>query len=251
MSHRIIGRAVAILALLSGAVGGDAQENSTEASFSSYRISNDMPRDAALEEYLEPYRQGVEAFSRHVLGYATEPLTRSSPESGLTNLVADALLTIGREEFEVEVDFAITNYGGLRRDLPQGPLTMGLLVELSPFNNYMTLLEVDGELAIEAAKAVARGGVAVAGMEVERDADGGLVVARIGGEPIEASRRYRMVTIDYLVATWPSLFDRDRIFSQRVSENLLQRDAIALHLGRLNDQGIRIENAGDGRVKTN
>ena len=221
-----------------------------DVTFSPYRITEDVEEDRELAQYLEPYRQGLEAFVSKVVGRAAEPLRRAEPECGLANLVADALLSVGREEFEAEIDFALTNYGGLRRDLPEGPLTMGLLMELSPFENYMVYLEVDGRLALAAAEAIAEGGVAVAGMEVTRTAEGALVEAKIRGERIQADRRYRMVTIDYLVDTWKSLFRDEWVSEKRVSGNLVQRDAIVIHLGRLDEKGIAVRSGGDGRVMT-
>lgn len=225
-----------------------AAEPEVEVAFEAVRIDRTVAADGELEAYLAPYRAGVEAFASEVIGYAAEPLSRSRPECGLSNLVADSLRAVGAKEFEEEVDLAVTNFGGLRRDLPQGPLTMGLIAELSPFENYLTYLVVEGEFVMELARQATRG-VALSGISVKLDAEGNVLEARVGGEPVEAGKRYRVVSIDYLVSTYDSLFREEWIVEKRVSKNLVQRDAIVLRLSELNAQGVQIYDAGAGRVE--
>ncbi|MBD5781486.1 5'-nucleotidase C-terminal domain-containing protein [Pelagicoccus sp. NFK12] len=219
-----------------------------ELEFSAVRVDGSVRDDEGLAAYLAPYREGVEAFAAEVIGYAAEPLSRSRPECGLSNLVADSLRVVGAKEFGAEVDLSVTNFGGLRRDLPQGELTMGLITELSPFENYLTYLEVDGAFVQELARQAA-GGVAVSGIKVTLDSEGRVLEALVNGEPIDARRRYRVVTIDYLVATYGALFREEWILEKRVSKNLIQRDAIVLHLSALAERGVRIFDAGEGRVR--
>lgn len=220
-----------------------------DAEFRAIGVDGAGAVDAGLEAYLKPYRAGVEAFAAEVVGYAAEPLSRSRPECGLSNLVADALRVVGEKEFEVEVDLAVTNFGGLRRDLPKGPLTMGLIMELSPFDNYMALLEVRGELVLELARNIAEGSAsAISGLEVVGGPEGELVSATVGGVPVESASVYRMVSIDYLIDNWDGLFREEWIVSKVVSGNVIQRDAIVLHLSALAGNGVEIYDAGDGRV---
>lgn len=231
------------------AVSAPVEEAAVGVDFSIVRVDAETKGDAEMEAYLIPYRAGVEAFAAEVIGYAAEPLSRRRPECGLSNLVADSLRVVGAKEFGEEIDFAVTNFGGLRRNMPEGELTMGLLTELSPFQNYLTYLEVDGELALELARQISGGGAsAISGMQVAYNSDQKLVEARIGGELIDPKRRYKMVSIDYLVSTWEELFREEWIIEQRVSANLIQRDAIVLHLSALTEQGVKIFDAGEDRV---
>ncbi len=42
-------------------------------------------------------------------------------------------------------DIAITNGGGLRRTLEKGPITMGDMYEIMPFDNYLVTFDLKGE----------------------------------------------------------------------------------------------------------
>lgn len=63
--------------------------------------------------------------------------------STLGELVADAQLWAVRQT-RPEVDFAITNSGGLRADLPSGELTYRDLADVQPFANTLTTVELSG-----------------------------------------------------------------------------------------------------------
>lgn len=62
-----------------------------------------------------------------------------NPESALANLVTDAL------HESLGADVALMNVtGGLRTDLPAGPLTYGSVYEMFPFDNRVVLLDLTG-----------------------------------------------------------------------------------------------------------
>lgn len=67
-----------------------------------------------------------------------------SAASTIGELVADAQLWAIREN-QPEVDFAITNSGGLRADLPLGELTFRDLGDVQPFANTLVNVELTGE----------------------------------------------------------------------------------------------------------
>jgi 2',3'-cyclic-nucleotide 2'-phosphodiesterase (5'-nucleotidase family) len=47
------------------------------------------------------------------------------------------------------VDVGVLNSGGFRKALPAGPLTMGFLVEVYPFDNYIKTVEMTGAMLIQ------------------------------------------------------------------------------------------------------
>lgn len=244
MFSRILVFATAFVCWVSSSFG----ELGLEVGLSVERVDAALGEDAGIVAYLAPYREGVEAFALEVIGVAAEPLSRSRPECGLSNLVADSLRVVGAKEFDEEIDLAFSNFGGLRRNLPQGPLTMGLISELSPFENYLTYVEVKGDFVLKLAS-YAKGGVAISGMEIVLDSDGELVSAMVAGEPVDPARHYKVMTIDYLASTWDELFVNEWVLEKRVSGNLVQRDAIVLHLSELNAAGVEIYDAGENRVR--
>jgi 5'-nucleotidase len=90
------------------------------------------------------------------------------PESPLGNLFADAL-----RDGSAGADAAITNnsFGGLRADLPIGPLTFGRLYDVFPFDNRIARISVSGAgLARALAEQIDRrgpGGLAISGLQVQ------------------------------------------------------------------------------------
>ncbi len=222
----------------------------TTVTFSSQRIDASATTDAEVEAMLSPYRIRVQEYGAEVIGHAAEPLfSKQKPENGLANAIADGMKLIGEKEFGVEADLAITNFGGLRRDLEEGPITVGLVTELSPFENFLVLLEVRGDTVQHIAESVAKNeGRPISGMKVGFNESGGLAEAEVGGQPIDPSRTYRIITIDYLVAT-SSLF-KDREILNQTTAGKRQRDAIIEYFRILNSRGIEVANTGDGRVYT-
>lgn len=240
------------LALAAGSPVSLARESrpSPSAVFGAERVDAAEAPDASMEAYLAPFREGVEAYSREVIGMAAEFLSpRTKPENGVSNLVADALRVMGAETFGEPVDIAMSNFGGLRRNLDAGPITVGLITELSPFENFLVLLEMEGRQVLELARGIAeRGGRPLSGMELVIGPHNELRRARVGGQPIEPDRIYKVVTIDYLYNVETATFPRDRILSMTMS-GLRQRDAIIEYMKRLHERGVALRNAGDGRVR--
>ena len=136
-----------------------------------------------------------------VIGELAAPLerARSSVESsGAGNLIADAF----RAHFDA--DCAFQNRGGIRCDLPRGPVTRRDLFELLPFGNHPVLLELEG-VHLEATLRQAVEGTAHTGLEVSGltlDVASGdepkLLGVLVGGEPLDPARVYRVVTNNFI-----------------------------------------------------
>ena len=59
-------------------------------------------------------------------------------ETNVGDLVADSYLAL------TDADFAMTNGGGIRSDLPAGTLCYGDIISLLPYNNYICTVEITG-----------------------------------------------------------------------------------------------------------
>jgi 5'-nucleotidase/UDP-sugar diphosphatase len=70
-----------------------------------------------------------------------------SQETNLGNLIADALLDATRSR---GAQIAITNGGGIRTTIPAGPITVGQVLEVLPFGNTLTTVDITGAQVIEA-----------------------------------------------------------------------------------------------------
>ena len=81
-------------------------------------------------------------------------------ETALGNLIADAMLWHTRH---LNVDFAVQNGGGIRSNLPEGPITKRHIYDILPFNNTVVVLKMKGSQIFQlfehiAAVPIGRGG---------------------------------------------------------------------------------------------
>lgn len=97
--------------------------------------------DPAVERVLAPALEQVRALKARPLDITLDtPVRRLTPESPLGNLFTDALLAS-----VPGADVALHNAsGGLRADLPAGPLTYGAVFEVMPFDNLVMPIRITG-----------------------------------------------------------------------------------------------------------
>lgn len=166
----------------------------------------DSKIDPKLEALLVPYRHGVDSLM-------TTPLAQSAielrnDEAPLLNFVADFIRDNGNrllKESKVSgkktVDLAIINKGGLRRSLPKGGVSEGMIITMMPFANRTSVVDIKGKDLIAVLDTMAgRGGDGVSSeMEVVFDpASKTIVEAEISGKKLDPEATYRVATIDYL-----------------------------------------------------
>jgi len=191
------------------------------------RVAAETPADSTADALIAPYRHVVEERMGEPLAISPAPLQRGAPEGPLGSLIADMVLARARAESGLAVDACLLNNGGLRISWPEGPITLGLVYEVMPFDNALALLRLSaGQVRALADQIAERGGEPLSGMlvRVRRGEDRAREV-RVGGEPL-AERDYWIVTSDYLAyggggmpALWEPL--------ERRTLPLLIRDAIA------------------------
>ncbi len=165
----------------------------------------ELAPDDAIEAAMAPALARVHALQATPLGVVLDtPIPRAAaPDSPLGNLFADA------QRERTGADVAINNNirGGLRADLPPGPLTFGGLYDVFPFDNRLLTLTITGaELRAVLADEVRRnrrGALALSGIEarVACSAAGELEVevARANGMPLGADERVTVAALDSLV----------------------------------------------------
>jgi 5'-nucleotidase/UDP-sugar diphosphatase len=154
--------------------------------------------DAALVEAAETIEQPV--------GETVRALKRGyAGEFALGNLVVDAMLA---SDLDGQAnDIATHNNGGIRADLPKGPINYGQIYAVLPFDNQLMAMDLTGEQVLqilEHSVADEAGNLQVAGLSFRfsmANPKGQRVLdVIVGGEPLELERVYRMVTIDSLAS---------------------------------------------------
>lgn len=107
-----------------------------------YTYQKNATPDPKVTQIVEAAQQKVAPLINKKIGETTVEITRirnDSGESALGNLIADA------QRSALHTDFAFTNAGGIRADLPKGTVTWGDLYAVQPFNNSLVSLELTGE----------------------------------------------------------------------------------------------------------
>jgi 2',3'-cyclic-nucleotide 2'-phosphodiesterase (5'-nucleotidase family) len=159
----------------------------------------DATPDSAAVAVLAPYKQVVDSIMSPLIGHSARTMDRHRPESELSNLVADILRQAATPYLGRVADVAITNMGGLRAVLPEGDITYGNIYEITPFENFLTLVTMKGSELAELFEDIARvKGEGLSGARLVITGDGKLVRAEVGGRPLEVDRKYVVATVDYV-----------------------------------------------------
>jgi 5'-nucleotidase len=165
--------------------------------------------DADMARVLAPAVEQARRLKATPLGVVLDtPIRRAGAESPLGNLFTDAF-----HDSAPGVDIAINNTrGGLRADLPAGPLTYGALYEAFPFDNSLARLEITGaqlRRVIEAQLRQSRDLLGISGLRMQAACkDGTLVVTmtRPSGEVVGDRDRIVVVTTDFLATGGDRVF---------------------------------------------
>lgn len=94
--------------------------------------------DRGVDEMLARFRPSVDSLAHRRVADIAIPLNRRGNEYALGRLIADAYRNALR------TDLALTNNGGIRRDLPAGTLDYGTAYELMPFGNRLVKVTLPG-----------------------------------------------------------------------------------------------------------
>jgi len=151
-----------------------------------------------VEELVAEAEQGMD----RIIGHSDVDLTRGGEgETRMGNLVCDA----AREE--VSADFAFTNLGGIRDEIPAGPVTPRQVFRVLPFGNSLMVFEMDGRLlkeVLEYRVSAGHHGVYMSGGKVvynkTRPDYDRITYFEVGDEPWDPDKIYRVVTSDFLAA---------------------------------------------------
>lgn len=170
--------------------------------------SDTLAPDPAMASKMARYKAQVAPQIGEVVGQAAARLTRSyNTESLLGSFASDAI----RER--AGADIGIMNAGGLRADLPAGPVTRGHILDAFPFLNTVAVLEMTAtqiRAVLEQGFTLKRGMIQVSGLvaryDLSRPEGHRLVDLSIGGNPARDDRTYR-VAVNSFLAEGGDLYD--------------------------------------------
>lgn len=185
---------------------------------------------------------------KEVIGYSTEAMEASYPESALSNWFIDLLMEKTEKLAGKKVDVGIGNFGGIRIDMPKGDIILDDMLSMFPFKNQLVYVEHTGKQLRTILEEMAADRFQVLG-GVRVVADGGkLVSAEIGGEPLDDEKIYGLATITFLLEGGDGLALAENAVSVTSFENVDIIDAVLEYVYRETEAGRPIEYKTDGRV---
>ncbi len=204
------------------------------------------PEVAALLMDVQPRM----AHLKEVVGHSARLLVniRTECDLPLGNIVADALREKGSAYFGVPMDFAISNYGGIRNPLPEGAILMDDVEAMFPFKNYMCYAKVRGSNLQRLLEQLAKTQAfqAVSGCKVKVKAHE-LAEAEVGGEPIDPKRLYNVTTIDFLLSGGDGIAI-GALAEDVVLTDVLVKDVMLEYFQKMEAAGKVVDGQKDGRV---
>lgn len=200
-----------------------------------------------MAAFLKPFGDSVHKHTGMIIGVAGTALFKKQPEGTLGNVLADALLESAARKLNERIDAAFLNPGGIRRPtVAAGPVTVGDMFEVMPFDNLIVLQEVTGTvLQTFLDLTAAKGGWPVAGVTMKISKNKATDV-KIGGKPLDRNASYRIVNADY-VANGGDNCDMLKAVPALLTDYLV-RDAFIDYFSLQYTQGKKIVAQTQGRV---
>jgi 5'-nucleotidase len=170
-----------------------------------------VAEDAEVVSRIQEAAKPLEEIRKRVVAESTEPINGERDacrvgECAMGNAVAEAMLARVADQ---GVEIALMNGGGVRASIDAGPVTMGEVLTVLPFQNTLSTFRIDGatlKQALENGVSQVEEGAGrfpqVAGMAFVFDPStepGSRVTnVTVGGKPLDPKRDYLAVSNDYL-----------------------------------------------------
>lgn len=205
--------------------------------------------DKETAAILSKYKSGLDSLMSPVIGHAANDLSPYRPESPMSNLMADLLFRSCEKFTGKKADIAVMNMGGIRNSFTKGPITYGNIFEVSPFDNTLCVMEMDGRVILDLFRQIAAvHGEGLSGANLVITKDGQLVSAEIGGKSVDPNKVYTVSTLDYLAEgndKMPAFLQaKSKVYPQEATLRDLLRDYVA----ECEENGILIDSKVEGRI---
>jgi 2',3'-cyclic-nucleotide 2'-phosphodiesterase (5'-nucleotidase family) len=214
-------------------------------------VSEQVEIDPVLDNFIQPYKLSLEAEMNEVIGQTLSPILKTGiGETPLGNLIADLQKEFAEEVLGYPIDISIMNNGGIRNTLPKGDIKVSNIFEISPFENHLYILELEGEdVRNLAATAIQKRNLGISGMAFE-SLDGKLITLKVNGADIDGSKKYLLALNDYLAEGGDGLEFAKNLPRKEQSEYLI-REILIQQIRKKTERGEKINAEIEGRQKIN
>ena len=211
-------------------------------------VATSVTADPTAEAAIAPYRRQVEQRMNEVIGTAPVELKSDFTESALGNFVADLQREQAIKLLGKTVDLGLMTKGGLRSIIPAGPIKVGDIFELMPFENELLVLTLPGTTVQKLFQFGAEKKILSLANATFTVQNGRATAILIGGRPLNEQQKYTLAVSDYLANGGDNLsFLKEA--TQTEKAGILLREAIISHIRQLTAEGKPVTAHVEGRVK--
>ena len=184
---------------------------------------------------------------KEVIAVSAREMSANAPESELSNWLIDHLMEETACKTKRKVDVGISNFGGIRVDLPKGDVLMDDLVSMFPFRNYLCYVALKGADLQNLFEQFAASRVQVLGGVKFVVTDHKIDTLLVGGKPIDPEKTYGVATIDFLLDGGDGLSVARNAKELIITDELII-DAMLPYARSYAATGKKIDYSKDGRV---
>jgi 5'-nucleotidase len=215
-------------ALCSNDEGAATPVAAADCKTSTYEDNAVVP-DAALQTIVDEALKKAGQRRSEKLGVTIAATVTKSygQESAEGNLFTDLMLAA-----RPDVQVTLTNGGGLRADIPAGPLLYGQVFEAMPFDNRFAIVDVKGAHLRKLVSANLQKSGAImswGGLAAKARCNGGKLdlTITVGGKPLDEKKSYKLATSDFLASGGDGVIGRLKLPEGAVKmTDVIIRDAM-------------------------
>jgi 2',3'-cyclic-nucleotide 2'-phosphodiesterase (5'-nucleotidase family) len=210
------------------------------------------PADSGMTRFLKPYKQKLDQTMNEVLVQSAVPLDRSKPECALNNMLTDAMLQYAQQKLGQPADCSHLNYGGIRTGLPKGPIRIGSIYEVMPFDNQLVMLTLKGSMLRQffeffVGSEADEKSLVVGGVRVVIKDNVLTSITFTNGKTFDPNQTYTVLMSDYVADRGGgTAFLKDAV--ARKNFNIPIRDVFIDYFRQLGKPGQPINPTTDGRI---
>ena len=199
--------------------------------YNSDRVSVDAKsiKDPEIDSLIAPYSRALATEMNRVIGVAANDMQVARPNSTLGQWVANTLLNFGKDSLLVSNDIpviALLNTGGIRATLTNGPITVGDIFKLMPFDNQVVALKLPIAQLTEIGKYIQKsGGEPIAGFTINGDE------VKLNGQSTTSFDYFWVITTDYLANGGDKMLFFQTAIEKKITRVLL-RDVLLQEVER-------------------
>lgn len=169
-------------------------------------ITDSINGTDSIDLFVAPYRNRINEVLDSTLAYAPKQITKNDGEYNTSagNLMADIMLSEANPIFKArtgqEIDFVISNHGGIRSIISEGKVNARTAYEVMPFDNSIVVVALKGKDVRDLVAFLinAKNPHPIAGIQIILNKNETLKNVNINGLPFDENRTYNVATSNYL-----------------------------------------------------